>query len=1302
MNGFTENQRRAIESRGDVLVIAGAGTGKTRTLVHRCVEWLMQKPSDHSLDQLLMVTFTDAAAAEMRQRIRQELKAHLEADPGNSRLAEELALLDTAFISTLHSFCFRLVRQHFYELDLDPQLTVLAEEEAFLLAEDTLTHLLKRQYEAVNPEAEAVRRLIQIQAGGWEVPVRRLVRRLYQYAQTLPNATGWFDEQIRMFESPSPTPWREWFKAGVVEWRDGWLPILKERHHGAPNLLSCLAALKSLPNSPGSREIRQMLLAILEADQENWPAKQKTKLRQPIEDLFEEAAFLVSLTGQAALPGREDLRSLGLDLEDETGQASDDPLTQDWNWTRPLMVALLQLTRRFGQEFGEAKRQLGVVDFNDLEQLSLRLLWDRATSQPTELAREWKSKLKLVFVDEYQDINAAQDAILRALSGEGAAANRFLVGDPKQSIYRFRLADPRIFQRYTEEWSRASGAGRVVPLTENFRSRESILRVINSLFSAVMRKEIGGLTYDETAQLRFGDPTHRKEFAAGKWEDPASSSQPGLTTEIGAVVPETELHIRLTGSDNAGLNEEENGQDVVVDLTNAEREARLVGQRLVALKQQKRLVWDADTQQYRPVEWRDMVILLRSPQFKAEGYAKEFCRLGIPLNASRTGFFESPEIMDLLALLQLLDNPLQDVPLLTVLRSPIAMLTLDELALIRLSGKGRFWIALQRFHRLLKGGYGRVPSSPTAHFPTPPDEVPNKFASAVSEPALRATVESAWQKADSFLQRFTEWRKFLRESSLSQGLDRILGESQYTSFCLIPGRSQQQKGNICKLLGWAKRFDQFQRQGLYRFLKFIQAQQEAQIDHEPAPIATSEAVRLMSIHQSKGLEFPIVVLADLGKTFNLSELRGDVLLDEVYGICPLIKPHFTEQRFPSLPYWLARRRQRQERLGEEMRLLYVGMTRACQSLILVGTVRRTAPERWAERAGLGNRDLLSATNYLDWIGPWMSKATGHADWAAIPQGRCELLHWSVCSVEDLNSAEAPAPAEDKCWQEPAQPAIDPKQCKELLAKLSWTYPFGLLTEQPAKLSVSTLRAGLLAEIEDEAEQPRRVHRKSGDLSAPALSAAAIGTAHHTFLEHVALDRLPEVASLQAEAERLEQQRILTSSERNVLDLESIAAFWRSEVGHSILSKRSHVHRELPFTARLALGELKAFEADEKAAVLETIGAGPVTRSNVAARETMRLVPGVTSRSAANGGSDLNEEFVIVTGVVDLVVLQPNEIWFLDFKTDAADAREWKLKAAQYEPQMKLYALALSRIYSRPVTRRWLHSLTLRRTLEGSG
>ena len=1201
MNPSTPAQHAAVTARGNVLVAAGAGTGKTSTLVRRCLALIDE---GCSLENILMVTFTDAAAAEMRRRIQQSLQERLApdaADPvGAEREHEEkqLALLSSAPISTLHSFCLRLIREHFFELEIDPDLTVLDERQTQPLIGQTLDGLFDRLYTGETEMARSVRSMIRGRGRGTDDRIRALVLRLHRYTQSRPSPEQWLEAQIARFRQSRPDHWEEWLLRGFQDRRVLWRTAFEE-HRSIPAAAAGLLALRELPASPSWLEAARAVQAITaaQADDELWPRGSKKAARVPLKSVFEEAEFLSSLTP------RPDL----------------DPLAEDWELVRHEMEALLQLAQEFAREFRRAKRDLGAVDFADLEQLALQVLVDPSEGRPSLAARKWQEQFHYVFVDEYQDINAAQDAILTALSRSGSAANRFLVGDVKQSIYRFRLAEPAIFQEYERAWSRGTETGQRVVLSDNFRSREAILEFINSVFGRLMREELGGVRYEP---LNFGRADLRQALARVE----------------GA--PPVELHLIVRSDDSEDDSDEELASDDAgdADLPVTEREARLVALQLRGLHERRHPIWDKETKEFRPGEWRDMVGLLRSPGGRAEAYAKEFHAAGVPLDATRSGFFESTEIADLLSLLKVIDNHRQDIPLLALLRSPIVGLSLDELAEVGSTNRERnFWLTLQRYRR----------------------DVQPRSAISDLEPG-------AGGKIDRFLGQMTQWRELMRQTSLSHCLETALLETQYEELVLAEPRGEAGAANIRRFLTLARQYDPYQRQGLFRFLRFVEVQEEMAVDFEPAALPAENAVRLLSIHRSKGLEFPVVALAGLGGQFNFQDLREDILLDAEYGLCPKIAAVGGEQHYPSLPHWLASRRQRRELLAEEMRLLYVAVSRACDHLILTGTDRSKRDPQWpsvtAEPSPL---EWLSVRDYLGWIRQWLSRATATTDWTDSQNGATRLLRWRIWTENELSRMRpAPAPVSAaSAWIH----SWDDAALRAIRARVSWQYPGRAATVERAKTTVTELRRRPPDEDATASEflpQSRGFDwriRPASTSPVRRLSAAEIGIAHHTFLQRLDLERAETELDLRNEAERLRHASVLSAEEGASLDFAAVARFWQSEVGRKIRDQAASVHREMPFTARFSPRDL--------------------------AEAGLPVQPSLPA-----------DEFVVVQGMVDLAVILATEIWIVDFKTDSIGDDEWLGKVRGYQDQIRLYSLALARIYRRPVTQAWLEFLVLGRTV----
>lgn len=1192
-----------------------------------------------------MVTFTEAAAGEMKERIQKRLLSILDQTTdveARRHLDEQIALLDTAAIGTIHSFCLRLIREHFHEFGIDPQVSVLAQEQSRLMMNETFDVILENHYSGSTQCAQAVQELIEVQARGRDQIIRNLVFQIHNYARTRADSAGWFHQQLEQFSKPEPTQWIQWLFEQIYEWREHWIPALNESPEENDFFRTCSNLLSNLPNPFSREQTGEILSELLKVDKEHsWKGK-KGKLRKPFNAFFDEAEFFRSLV-----------------VSSESG----DPIAQDWSWVRGQMETLLMLSREFSVVFADAKREEGVVDFHDLEQFALQLLWNHEGNKPSDLSRWVQQSFKSVFVDEYQDINPAQDRIIQALSGGGSVTNRFLVGDVKQSIYGFRLADPRIFQEYRKEWTTDGSEGRVIFLSENFRSRESLLRFINMVFEGLMREGLGGVAYEAEDALKFGTNEQRNVLAHTEGDE-----------------PRVEFHLQLSRRKSGGnatpehqTDETSNSDaDPSSDPGQVEQEARFVAKRLIELISDGHQIWDSETNEFRPVKWSDMAILLRSIKDKGEIYAKEFQRLGVPLRVPQAGFFDRTEVSDLVCLLQLLDNPLQDAPLLAVLRSPLVSLTVNDLVEIRTTEReAPIWTALRRWHNLHQNAFHESEHELDT----------SKAANHLTDP--ESDLGMLWYKIDRFLGRFQRWRRMAREASLSQRLESVLDETHYEDWLLSRAHGRKRVANVRKLLSLTREFDPLQRCGLQRFLQSVDIQRQSEIDNEPSDSGQTDSVTLTTIHKSKGLEYPVVVIADLGKRFNLRDLTGDIVLDEKYGLCPLVKPPFTGRYYPSLPCWLARRRQRREALGEELRLLYVGTTRARDTLILVGTASEQAIHvKWPIEASqiLSDQRMLSASCLLDWLGPLLIRNSDSSDWTETPTGQSTLFSWRTyeAAVEICPSdfaGDTPAHTEELAS---ILPPPNPERLEELKNRADWRYPFISATVEPAKSAVTALgerlRSGADESNELFREDSQESQRRLGD---GKLSGAEIGTAHHLFLQLVSLDRLGNASDLQSEATRLQEISALSPQEAASLDLSAIEAFWKSPPGTRILGETGNLHRELPFTARFSLKELN-----------DLLGSGTI--------QTTLAEGSFPSDDLIL--SELTEEFIILQGIVDLAVIRSDDIWLLDYKTDTLTIEGLTKKTDKYRSQLQLYVSALERIYRKPVTFAWLHFLSLRQTI----
>ncbi|MCF7669313.1 MAG: UvrD-helicase domain-containing protein [Verrucomicrobia bacterium] len=1230
MNKLTQQQSVAVAAEGNVAVIAGAGTGKTRTLVERCVSKLTDTTDPANLDEILVVTFTEAAAAEMKSRIRTELENIPREALTNTRRLEQLALLDSAQISTLHSFCLKLVQRHFFELGLDAELRVLDDLQSSILQSQTLDKTLGQYYTGTDKKSADVQNLILTQATGNPEIITGIILKLHERAQTLPNPRGWFNHWNNHFSANTPECWEKLVFHAFGQLKARWLPELLAQPAENENAASCAEVLERIPDNWASSEpfdkldhssfglLAEITSDIIEIDS-SWPKGKKTVFRKPIKKFFDELIFLDSIVNP--VKQQDDLN------ESHNRHNAIADLEQDWEWTRHHMLALLELTCEFSENYAAAKRDQGFLDFHDLEQFTLDLLLGEDRSGPTAIARQWRDNFKHIFVDEYQDINAAQDLIIRALGKNDPIGNRFLVGDAKQSIYGFRSADPRIFTDYEEAWRNGHGAC-ALHLNENFRSHESIIRFVNSFFESAARDGFDECGFDEASRLEFGDEPNRQYFtveADKKIQRPGEHKNDGneLQTNLDNARGEFNL-ISIPSKKESSTAEQE--QPDIAESSELEKMAALTARRLRRIKASGFNVWDKDLGAFRTVDWRDMAVLLRSTRTRSEVFAKEFARFQIPLETGQNGFFDAYEINDLLNLLRIFDNPLQDIPLLAVLRSPFARLTEPELAGIRSAlPRVRFWHALHKFN-----------DSPD------PD-------------AFSGTSPETKRKLQHFLDYYTIWRRATKQLSLSRCLETILDDSFYEDWVQAQNRGEQRRQNIAKLLDIARNFDQFSNQGLGRFLQLIDVQERENIEPETDVATPINAVRLISIHKSKGLEFPVVVVPDLNKKFNLEDTRSSIIFDESYGPCPKVFPPGSISGYESIPYWLSKHKQTEDTIAEELRLLYVAFTRACDKLILVGSIKEPVSETIEKLTPVS---MPHVNNALNWLINRMPALTGLENWFDDAAGSTDIIAWSIHEDLETQSDEV-IPG-----QAPERPATErtTDEVPNIEQRIYWEYPFAAATEQPSKTSASTMRRHIL----DSDEEPLGLFPDPSSAGATvwtplkntSTSAVSVGLATHKFLELAEPTTLLDKAGAYKEADRLIHNGRLPHSDKSSIDITSIVKFWSSEIGHSILEHKDSLYRELPFTARFSIEEIN------------------------------ELVPAYTPLQTS-----LDDEFIVIQGFVDLAVIMKDNVWILDFKTDTHYSSSVDEKIRTYTPQILIYAEALKKVFNRPVTKGWLHFLS---------
>ncbi|HYO08171.1 MAG TPA: UvrD-helicase domain-containing protein [Tepidisphaeraceae bacterium] len=1299
---WTDEQWAGIATTGQsLLVSAAAGSGKTAVLAARCAYLVCDAEPACDVDELLVVTFTEAAAAEMKSRIERALHERLSRSPDDRRLSRQLALIDRAQVSTLHGFCAKLIRQHFHLLGLDPAFTVLDGDEAALLRLEVARELFAEQYEAAPPRSEQFQALVDAYAEGND---ERLVAKLidaHELLGSLVDPQQWLTDARRRLEEVSagkPLEESELGRQLVADLRRRLAALAQQCDASLAAVSRMDGFAKYVEDLKSCRQIVAHWQAVLQSD--------------GLDALAAESEIQLPKlpTVSNATPGKETAKALVELVRDEIKCG---PIRQALRFTtaqwiegiasvRPHAELFLDLVQAFGQRYQQEKSALRGVDFTDLERLALKALRDGDTDRPSSVARLLHRQFAHVLVDEYQDINEVQDGILRLASREcvgdeiagkdevgrrkdeeegktNAAAdgrasdssfldppssfssNLFCVGDVKQSIYGFRLAEPARFlarhERFREGGGAGAGGGMVVDLQANFRSRAPLLDVLNQVFTKLMTKEAADLQYDHTHELRPG-----LKYPAGD----GKSCFAGAPVELHLLPHDVDADPQAGIDDHGGSGGGSGADAIEPDRTAREAllVARLVRQMTGADGGRPMCVIEKDRDGIltpRPIRRSDIVVLLRSMRYKGDDYAEVLRGAGIPTHSeSGSGYFDSMEVRDVLALLKVLDNRRQDIPLAGLLRSPLAALpdAEDALARVRLA-------------------YDRK-------------EVP--FHQAVVRYAKDHDDELAAKLRD-VLAQLDGWRDMAQRRPLAELIWDVYDSTGYLAFCAGLRDGEQRKANLIDLHERARQFGSFQRQGLARFLAFLDRLREESDLGQPSVASEGEdVVRIMTIHRSKGLEFPVVILPDLGKAINVRDCSGPILLDRHGGLGMEVVDEAKQVRYPSLASKLVSNRLRQQAMAEELRVLYVAMTRAKEHLVLIGTCREAAPDTWAARwASHGDGPLpadavVGARCMLDWLGPVATiLKRGHGDGEGAQEPIRVVRHASD-DVAQWPTPESMRPSDGERQRrlarlEPLDPPPPPSdEADRIIARLTAKYPHQPFTRIQAAEAATALAkhpahgAGSAGGARGGGGGARGADGNGASASEPPgtdwvrtlelpravrtevkPSAADVGSATHLALQHLDFDRPCDIDDLKQQVQWLADKRLIAPAEADHVDLESLCWLVGSAVGQLIRAHAKRVRRELPVYFPLPANELDP--------------------------------------SAPASGDP--EDCVMVRSRIDVLVPTPAGLEIVDYKTDRVTPETVAARVERYKPQMELYRRAVKGITGQSVSRVHLVFLSAR-------
>lgn len=1174
---LTNEQQSAVDSRErSLLVSAAAGSGKTKVLVERLFSYVEREGAN--LDDFLIITYTRAAASELRGKIAKALNERMERDPGNYHLRQQMLRVYRADIKTVDAFCTSLLRENCHLLGEDarghalrPDFRVLDENEAEVLRGRVLARTLEDFYDHLTSGGTLLADTLG--AGRDDSALEQLVLELHAKLQAQPYEDKWLDAQ-RAFWRAVPEKIEETPYGKILLNEVG----RKARH--CKSLLQraaqemCANDALNQKYAPAFLDASYQLEALEGKIAQGWDAARGVTIAFP-----RLAAVKDSDGGEmkARMKGLWDNCKETVKGFAELFAASSDEAVEDLRTMAPAMLALIDLTADFSRRYNEEKRRRNAADFSDQEHEAIRLLVTE-NGEPTELAALVSTRYREIMVDEYQDTNEVQNRIFDAISCKGE--NLFTVGDVKQSIYRFRLADPRIFLQHYNTWPPLAAADEhesaKLLLSRNFRSRKEVLEATNFVFRNVLSREMGELDYGEDEMLRPGASY-------------AESSVCGAEFHLLDLPMQTGEH-RVRAS---------------------EAEAAFVADYIRNMLSSKFTVQDDKTRELRPVREEDIVILMRSPSTRLLDYRRALESRGIRCAADAgEDFFASMEIAVLFSFLQVIDNPRQDVPLIAVLRSPLFGFVPDELAALRSQQRtGDFYDALL----LSEDGHSK---------------------------AFLAVLRS------------------LRDSAAHLSVRELLSEIYRK--CNVLGifgamhRGAERKENLLAFLELSEDFARAGRQGLFDFVRTLREQLAS---GEAAAMQTTHAssgVRIMSIHKSKGLEFPVVILSDLARRFSNMDFQSSVLVHPQLGLGPVCVDARRHIQYPTIARQALERTLRREAKAEELRVLYVAMTRAKEKLVMVHT-QANAGGRVADLMALSDCPVLpeavdSGKCMGDWIMlPLLQRSEAGALRAFAGQnseGRffTEETPWTVCVHDGLQFA-APVQQSDAAVEERAP------QREELpadFAALSYRYPYAEQTAFPAKLTATQLKGRAIdEEISENTTLPPRLRNlcKPKFLAGKtALTGAERGTALHLVMQDLDFFCEPDEQSVRAQIEAMRAQRKLTEEQAKAADVQAIVQFLRSDLAVRI-RKSEQVEREYRFSLLRPVRDFSSLDADDS---------------------------------------------VLLQGVVDCFFEEDGELVVVDFKTDHVSRAQLDERAEHYRPQLEAYSMALTRVMGKKVKEKVLY------------
>ncbi len=1206
---WTNEQLQAIQEKdSNILVAAAAGSGKTAVLVERIIHKIIDEQMD--IDKILVVTFTNAAASEMRERILEAIYKKLEENPENVHLQRQIILLNKASICTIHSFCLDVIHNHFYEIDLPSNFKIADTAEIDLLKQEVLDDLFEQKY--TENDKDFIELLENYTNYRGDEALQELVLKIYKFIQSSPFPIKWLQEKLELLKIEdkdiSQTIWGKLIIQAVeddiqesimqLETVKSKMALYPEMTKFYQKICEDLIILKDLQNYNSWDEL---YIKLLNFNFSKWPVDKKVT-----NDLKEDSKEI-----------RDKVKKHIKEKTAKLLSCSQEQAVKDLKIITPILEKLANLVTEFTKNFAEKKKEKNCIDFNDIEHFALKILLDE-NNNPTEVAKKYKEKFEEIAIDEYQDSNLVQEAILTSIS---KGNNIFMVGDVKQSIYKFRQARPELFlQKYDEyknKEEKAQEDNLKIQLFRNFRSRQNILNITNLVFESIMSKELGDINYNENEYLNYGanypEPEEIKNYAG--------------IAELDIIdLKEDESITAFEGEEDE--EEQEKVEDDVL-------EAKFVANKIQELLNSDYMVFDKK-QGYRKIRPKDIVILLRATSNLSPIYEKELSDLELPVFSDTSGtYLDTVEIQTILSVLKIIDNPLQDIPLVVVLRSSICNFTDNDLITIRLTDRNcNFYEALIKTRIICDGDLK--------------------------------------DKIESFLEKLEKWKSISQYMPLDEFIWQIYLDTGYYQYVgLLPNGAMRQ-ANLKTLFEKAKRYEKASFKGLFNFIQFIDKLKKQNGDLASAKLIgeNEDVIRIMSIHKSKGLEFPVVFLCNSHKKFNMQDLNDNILLHQDIGFGPTIMDATRKIKYSSIAKDAIKLKMKQETLSEEQRILYVALTRAKEKLYITGRSKdftkyvqdknKVLEMYESENIKLDAKLMKKANSYLDWI---MYVYLFNQGRTIILKGESyklsDIITLNVSNKKDLLKTLAKEEVveqidlKEKIGQILKNKSDEENKKSEQALKelLEWKYDYIVDTTLPTKSSVTKIKQEkikleeILKGIESEEVEYKKSYTPKFMQEDKKISNAEKGTLVHLCIQRLDERKDYELKDIQNMILNLVEKEIITKNEADAIDVNLIYQYTKSQLFEE-LRQAKEVHKEQPFYI------------------------------NIPAKDVV-------------SEAENSKKNILVQGIIDLYYIDKNDnLVLIDFKTDyisnEPNAKEKILE--KYKVQLEIYKTALEQALGRKVNK----------------